>query len=294
MSITMKQLLDAGAHFGHQTHRWNPKMKEYIYGARNGIYIINLEKTVEQWKHARKAIVNTVTGGKKVLFVGTKPQAAEIVQEEAERSKQHYVNRRWLGGMLTNFETIRKRIQRLEELEKILTTEDAKNYSKKDQLKMGKEKLKLERSLNGIKTMQALPGLLVVVDPNKEHIAVQEATKLGIPIVSITDTNCNPDNIDYVLPANDDALKSVRLFFSEIANACIEGAQAFEIRIQEESRKRMQQEAEEKKKAKTAVAEGKTEVRMETAGEGQEKGPIVEKKKSTKKPTTPEEVTPRS
>lgn len=294
MSITMKQLLDAGAHFGHQTHRWNPKMKEYIYGARNGIYIINLEKTVEQWKHARKAIVNTVSGGKKVLFVGTKPQAAEIVQEEAERSKQHYVNRRWLGGMLTNFETIRKRIQRLEEVEKILTTEDAKNYSKKDQLKMGKEKLKLERSLNGIKTMQALPGLLVVVDPNKEHIAVQEATKLGIPIVSITDTNCNPDNIDYVLPANDDALKSVRLFFSEIANACIEGAQAFEIRIQEETRKRMQQEAEEKKKAKTVSAEGKTEVKLATAGEGQEKGPIVEKKKSTKKPTTPEEVTPQS
>lgn len=293
MSITMKQLLDAGAHFGHQTHRWNPKMKEYIYGARNGIYIINLEKTVEQWKHARKAIVNTVTGGKKVLFVGTKPQAAEIVQEEAERSKQHYVNRRWLGGMLTNFETIRKRIQRLDELEKILTTDDAKNYSKKDQLKMGKEKLKLERSLNGIKTMQALPGLLVIVDPNKEHIAVQEATKLGIPIVSITDTNCNPDNIDYVLPANDDALKSVRLFFSEIANACTEGAQAFELRIQEETRKRMQQEAEEKKKAKASGTEGKAEQKQEAQGEGQEKGPIVEKKKSTKKAATPEEVTPR-
>ena len=278
MSITMKQLLDAGAHFGHQTHRWNPKMKPYIFGARNGIYIINLEKTVEQWGKARKAIVQTVTNGKKVLFVGTKPQAAEIVQEEADRSKQHYVNRRWLGGMLTNFETIKKRIQRLEELDKILSTEESKNYSKKDQLKMNKEKLNLEKNLGGIKSMSETPGLLVVVDPNKEHIAVQEAHTLGIPIVSITDTNCNPDNIDHVLPANDDALKSVRLFFSEIANACLEGNSAFEIRIQEETRKRMQQEIENKKKAKEAKPE---EAQAPAAGE--EKGPIVEKKKTTKK-----------
>lgn len=283
MSITMKQLLDAGAHFGHQTHRWNPKMKPYIFGARNGIYIINLEKTVEQWGKARKAIVKTVTEGKKVLFVGTKPQAAEIVQEEADRSKQHYVNRRWLGGMLTNFETIKKRIQRLEELDKILSTEESKNYSKKDQLKMTKEKLNLEKNLGGIKSMSETPGLLVVVDPNKEHIAVQEAHTLGIPIVSITDTNCNPDNIDHVLPANDDALKSVRLFFSEIANACLEGNSAFEIRIQEETRKRMQQEIENKKKAKEAKSE---EAPAPTAGE--EKGPIVEKKKTTKKATSTE------
>lgn len=278
MSITMKQLLDAGAHFGHQTHRWNPKMKPYIYGARNGIYIINLEKTLDQWNKARKAIVNTVSHGKKVLFVGTKLQAAEIVQEEAERSKQYYVNRRWLGGMLTNFETIKKRIQRLQEIETILTTDDSKNYSKKDQLKMAKEKLKLERSLNGIKQMSETPGLLVVVDPNKEHIAIQEAATLGIPVVSITDTNCNPDNIEHVLPANDDALKSVRLFFSEIANACIEGNGAFEIRIQEETRKRMQQELENKKKAKEAKPE-----EAAAPAEGAEKGPIVEKKKTVKK-----------
>lgn len=284
MSITMKQLLDAGAHFGHQTHRWNPKMKPYIFGARNGIYIINLEKTVEQWSKARKAIVNTVSQGKKVLFVGTKPQAAEIVQEEAERSKQFFVNRRWLGGMLTNFETIKKRIQRLAELEKILTTDDSKNYSKKDQLKMGKEKANLEKNLGGIKSMNETPGLLVVVDPNKEHIAIQEAHTLGIPIVSITDTNCNPDHIDYVLAANDDALKSVRLFFSEIANACVEGNSAFEIRIQEETRKRMQQEIENKKKAKDV----KTDEVQPTAGEGAEKGPIVEKKKTTKKVASPE------
>lgn len=279
MSITMKQLLDAGAHFGHQTHRWNPKMKPYIYGARNGIYIINLEKTLDQWTKARKAIVQTVTQGKKVLFVGTKLQAQEIVQEEAERSKQFYVNRRWLGGMLTNFETIKKRIQRLEELTKILTTEEAKNYSKKDQLKMNKEKLNLEKNLNGIKSMSETPGLLVVVDPNKEHIAIQEANTLGIPVVSITDTNCNPDNIEHVLPANDDALKSVRLFFSEIANACLEGNGAFEIRIQEESRKRMQQEIENKKKAKEAKPE-------EVAASEGEKGPIVEKKKTVKKAST--------
>lgn len=284
MSITMKQLLDAGAHFGHQTHRWNPKMKPYIYGARNGIYIINLEKTLDQWNKARKAIVNTVTHGKKVLFVGTKLQAQEIVQEEAERSKQHYVNRRWLGGMLTNFETIKKRIQRLEELDKILTTDESKNYSKKDQLKMSKEKLNLEKNLGGIKSMNETPGLLVVVDPNKEHIAVQEAHTLGIPIVSITDTNCNPDNIDHVLPANDDALKSVRLFFSEIANACLEGNSALEIRIQEESRKRMQQEIENKKKAKETKAEETTPAASE------EKGPIVEKKKTTKKAAATEEA----
>ena len=283
MSITMKQLLDAGAHFGHQTHRWNPKMKPYIFGARNGIYIINLEKTVEQWSKARKAIVNTVSQGKKVLFVGTKPQAAEIVQEEAERSKQFFVNRRWLGGMLTNFETIKKRIQRLAELEKILTTDDSKNYSKKDQLKMGKEKANLEKNLGGIKSMNETPGLLVVVDPNKEHIAIQEAHTLGIPIVSITDTNCNPDHIDYVLAANDDALKSVRLFFSEIANACVEGNSAFEIRIQEETRKRMQQEIENKKKAKDVKTD---EVQPEV--QSGEKGTIVEKKKTTKKVASPE------
>ena len=289
MSITMKQLLDAGAHFGHQTHRWNPKMKPYIYGARNGIYIINLEKTLDQWNKARKAIVNTVTHGKKVLFVGTKLQAQEIVQEEAERSKQFYVNRRWLGGMLTNFETIKKRIQRLQEIETILSTDDSKNYSKKDQLKMGKEKLKLERSLSGIKTMSETPGLLVVVDPNKEHIAIQEAATLGIPVVSITDTNCNPDNIEHVLPANDDALKSVRLFFSEIANACIEGNGAFEIRIQEETRKRMQQELENKKKAK----EAKPEDAAPAPSQGGEKGPIVEKKKTAKKVTSTE-VAPKA
>lgn len=285
MSITMKQLLDAGAHFGHQTHRWNPKMKPYIYGARNGIYIINLEKTLDQWNRARKAIVNTVTHGKKVLFVGTKLQAQEIVQEEATRSKQFYVNRRWLGGMLTNFETIKKRIQRLEELEKILTTDESKNYSKKDQLKMGKEKANLEKNLNGIKSMSEIPGLIVVVDPNKEHIAVQEASTLGIPVVSITDTNCNPDNIEHVLPANDDALKSVRLFFSEIANACLEGNSAFEIRIQEETRKRMQQELENKKKAK----EVKTE-ETPAPEAGSESGPIVEKKKTTKKAVATEET----
>ena len=285
MSITMKQLLDAGAHFGHQTHRWNPKMKPYIYGARNGIYIINLEKTLDQWTKARKAIVQTVTHGKKVLFIGTKLQAQEIVQEEATRSKQFYVNRRWLGGMLTNFDTIKKRIQRLTELEKILTTDESKNYSKKDQLKMNKEKLNLEKNLGGIKEMTETPGLLVVVDPNKEHIAIQEANTLGIPVVSITDTNCNPDNIEHVLPANDDALKSVRLFFSEIANACLEGNSAFEIRIQEESRKRMQQEIENKKKAKEAKAE-----EAPAPLEGGEKGPIVEKKKPTKKAAATEKT----
>ena len=297
MSITIKSLLDAGAHFGHQTHRWNPKMKPYIYGARNGIYIINLEKTLEQWNIAREAIVKTVTAGKKVLFVGTKTQAQEIVQEEADRSGQHYVNRRWLGGMLTNFETIRKRITRLEQLEEILGGDESKNYSKKDQLKMTKEKQKLERSLSGIKTMQKLPGLLVIVDPNKEHISVQEANKLGIPIVSITDTNCDPDNIDFVLPANDDALKSVRLFFAQIAEACLEGSRAFELRIQEETQKRMAQEAERKKTEAAAPEKEKKEEKPKKESkkkEAQEKGPIVEKKTSKKAAASTEEATPNS
>ncbi|MEZ4704402.1 MAG: 30S ribosomal protein S2 [Bdellovibrionota bacterium] len=290
MSITIQSLLDAGAHFGHQTHRWNPKMKPYIHGARNGIYIINLEKTLSQWNKTRKVVVNTVSKGGKVLFVGTKPQAQEIVQEESDRAKQYYVNRRWLGGMLTNFETIKKRIDRLNEIEEILGTEKVKEHSKKDILFITKEKHRLEKSLSGIKKLDRTPELIVVIDPNKEHIAVKEAQKLNIPIISIVDTNCNPDGIDYVIPANDDALKSIRLFLSEIANACLEGAEQYEVVLQEQTKKRLQAEAERKKPQQKAAEQpvaaaakeekAKTDTKKEKAS-----GPIVEKK-TTKKETT--------
>ncbi|MCB0327443.1 MAG: 30S ribosomal protein S2 [Bdellovibrionales bacterium] len=284
MSITIQSLLDAGAHFGHQTHRWNPKMKPYIHGARNGIYIINLEKTLSQWNKTRKVVVDKISKGGKIIFVGTKPQAQEIIQEECERAKQFYVNRRWLGGMLTNFETIKKRIDRLNEIEEILGTDKIKEHSKKDILFITKEKQRLEKSLSGIKSMDKVPSLMVVIDPNKEHIAVKEAQKLGIPIISIVDTNCNPDGIDYVIPANDDALKSIRLFLSEIANACLEGAQEYEVYVQEQSKKRLQAEAERKKLAEQQ-AQSKTDESIKEVAEEEnkkDKGPVVEKKVTKK------------
>lgn len=247
MSVGIRELLEAGAHFGHQTHRWNPKMKPYIFGQRNGIYIINLELTVNQWKKARQMITKTVASGKKVLFVGTKPQVQELIQEEATRAKQFNVNRRWLGGMLTNFKTIKTRIDRLDEIDSIKTSEKAKNYSKKDIVGLDKEYEKLDKSLHGIRDMRSTPGLVFVVDPKKEHLAIREAQRLFIPVIAITDTNCDPDGIDYVIPANDDALKSVSLFLKDAADACLEGSKAFEERIQEESRQRLKAEAEAKR-----------------------------------------------
>ncbi len=254
MPITIRELLDAGAHFGHQTHRWNPKMKPYIFGARNGIYIINLEKTAAQWKIAEQAITETVSRGRKVLFVGTKPAAQEIVAEEALRAGQFYVNRRWLGGMLTNFRTIKSRIDRLEELDKAKENEGSVRLVKKETLRLEKERQKLERSLYGIKKMSKLPGLVIVIDPNKEHIASREARKLGIPLLAITDTNCNPEGIDLMIPANDDAIKSVKLFVHAAAEACMQGEKLFEKKIQEETRRKAEAEAEAKRKQEEAKA----------------------------------------
>ncbi|MCB0272612.1 MAG: 30S ribosomal protein S2 [Bdellovibrionales bacterium] len=275
MSITLENLLNAGAHFGHQTHRWNPKMKPYIFGARNGIYIINLEKTLTQWNEARHAIEKVVAQGGKLMFVGTKPQAAEIIEEEAKRADQYFVNRRWLGGMLTNFPTIELRINRLKELETFLVSEDVKDLPKKEVSRLEKEKIKLERSLSGIKNMKDLPKMLVVVDPNKEHLACAEARNLNIPIVAIVDTNCDPDGIDFVVPANDDALKSIRLFFTEIANTCLEGSKTYEsvLRKQEATKK-----VDEQKTAKADKAEDKSTEKK--------KGPVVERKKATQETTT--------
>ncbi len=223
--ITMKQLLEAGVHFGHQTRRWNPKMKEYIFTERNGIYIIDLQKTVRMVEVAYNAVRQMAADGGKILFIGTKKQAQDAVREEAERCGMFYVNQRWLGGMLTNFQTIKKRIARLNELEEIESTEYWSKLTKKEQAQLQHEKEKLEKNLGGIKGMKSLPDMAFVIDPRRERIAVAELRKLGIPIVAIVDTNCDPDEIDYVIPGNDDAIRAVKLLTSKIADAVIEGRQ---------------------------------------------------------------------
>ena len=223
--VSMKQLLEAGVHFGHQTRRWNPKMARYIFTERNGIYIIDLQKTVKKLEEAYMFVRDVAANGDSVLFVGTKKQAGESIKEEAERAGAHYVNARWLGGMLTNFKTIRQRIQRLEQVRKMQEDGTFDRLPKKEVGKLELEIEKLEKYLGGIKTMNKLPGALFIVDPRKERIAVAEAKKLGIPIVAIVDTNCDPDEIDYVIPGNDDAIRAVKLIASTMADAIIEGRQ---------------------------------------------------------------------
>lgn len=223
--ITMKQLLEAGVHFGHQTRRWNPKMDRFIYMERNGIYIIDLQQTVKKFDEAYAFIKEVVAGGKGVLFVGTKKQAQETIKDEARRCEMYFVNQRWLGGMLTNYKTIRKRVSRLKELEKMEAEGAFEVLSKKEVAKLRNEWDRLERFLGGIKNMDKLPGAVFVVDPRKEKIAVAEARKLGIPVVAIVDTNCDPDEIDYVIPGNDDAIRAVRLISSKIADAVLESKQ---------------------------------------------------------------------
>ena len=224
--ITMKQLLETGVHFGHQTKRWNPKMAKYIYGDRNGIHIINLEQTVELIeKDAYPFVVDVVKSGKSILFVGTKKQAQDAIKEEAERCGQYYVNARWLGGMLTNFKTIRTRIDRLNKLNNMEKMGEFDLLPKKEISKLKEERDKLETNLGGIKDMRTLPGALFIVDPDQEDIAVKEARSLNIPIVAITDTNCDPDVIDHVIPGNDDAIRAVKLIASVIADAVIEANQ---------------------------------------------------------------------
>ena len=223
--ISMKQLLEAGVHFGHQTRRWNPKMAEYIYTERNGIYIINLQKTVKKIEEAYAFIKEVAENGQDVLFVGTKKQAQDSIKEEAERVGMYFVNARWLGGMMTNFKTIQQRIDRLNQLKKMEEDGTFDLLPKKEVAKLNLEIEKLDKYLGGIKDMKKLPGALFVVDPRKEKIAVAEAHKLGIPVVAIVDTNCDPDEVDYVIPGNDDAIRAVKLISSTIANAIIEGRQ---------------------------------------------------------------------
>ena len=267
--ITMRQLLEAGVHFGHQTRRWNPKMKKYIFGARNGIYIIDLQQTVKMFRKAYDFIVDTTSQGKSVLFVGTKKQARDSVYEEANRAETFYVQNRWLGGMLTNFQTIKKNISRFDYLNTIDNDGTIEEYPKKERVKMIKERAKLESDIGGISRMKSLPGAIFIIDPKNEAIAVREGKRLGIPIVAVVDTNCDPDDIDYVIPGNDDAIRSIRLFTSKISDACIEGRQRYEERQQAGSDK----EDMSDKDIEMAASE---ELERTVVSDGTD-GPVVEK-----------------
>jgi small subunit ribosomal protein S2 len=290
--ISMKLLLEAGVHFGHQTRKWNPKMKPYIFGARNGIYIIDLQNTVKLLREAYSFIVRTVSEGGTVLFVGTKRQAQETIIEEAERCGMYHVSNRWLGGMLTNFQTIRARINRLKELEEMKRDGTISRYTKKEALRMDKELVKLEKSLGGIKNMDGLPSAIYIVDTKKEKIAVNEGKKLGMPTVAIVDTNVDPEDIDYVIPGNDDAIRSIRLLTSIIADACIEGHE------QREEKLRAEQELEAAQEA--AAQEGREEEEEIPVSEEKKEGPDIivlpkrQKGEKTSETTAPEDMQPES
>lgn len=268
--VTMKELLESGVHFGHQTKRWNPKMKPYIFGARNGIYIVDLQKTVRMFKAAYNFIIDTVANGKSVLFVGTKKQARESIYEEANRCEMFYVHNRWLGGMLTNFQTIKKSIDRLNYLNTIENDGSIELFPKKERLKLGKERGKLDSTLGGIRNMGKLPGAIFVVDPKNEAIAIREGRRLGIPIVAIVDTNCDPDEVDYIIPGNDDAIRAIRLISSKIADACIEGQQRLKERVQAEADKEVEEPTEIESAAAT-LKPGERKVISDGSA-----GPIVE------------------
>jgi small subunit ribosomal protein S2 len=254
--MTLRQLLESGAHFGHQTNRWNPKMKRYIYGARNGIYIIDLQQTLQQFLVAYRFIRSASARGERVLFVGTKKQAQDIVSQEAERSQQYFVNQRWLGGALTNFTTIRQSLNRLKAYDQMQETGAWDVLPKKEVLQLQKKRAKLEKILGGVKTMESLPGAVFIIDCKKERIAIAEAKKLGIPTVALVDTNCDPDDIDYVIPCNDDAIRAIRLMAAGIADAALEGMHERQAAMQspEPPRSPAQQPAERSEAAAVAVA----------------------------------------
>ena len=248
--VSMKQMLETGVHFGHQTRRWNPKMRPFIFGARNGIHIIDLQQTVKLFRTAHDKLVETVAKGGKVLFIGTKRQAQEAVAAEAGRAGQFHVTNRWMGGTLTNFATIQKSIERLKKLEAMFEDGSVNRYQKKEVLTLQREMAKLELTLGGIKNMDRLPQIAFIIDPNREEIAVKECRKLGIPIVAVTDTNCDPDLIDYIIPGNDDAIRAIKLFVTAMAEACLEG---------EAMRKDAKNKDAEEELKKAAAAEEKAE-----------------------------------
>ncbi len=267
----MKELLEAGVHFGHQTKRWNPKMKEYIFGERNGIYIIDLQKTLKMFKEASKFVTDLTAGGKTVLFVGTKRQAQDAIAEEAQRCGMFYVNQRWLGGLLTNWVTVQKSVKRLKELDDMATDGRYELLPKKEVIKLERERKHLQANLAGIKELSRLPDAIFVIDSNKEQIAVREARKLGIPVVAVVDTNCDPSEVDYVIPGNDDALRAIRLFASKIADSAVEGVQlAKDVQTQELATAAGMASEAEAAAAGEAPAEGVTadiSASEETAGE---------------------------
>ena len=273
--VTMKQLLEAGVHFGHQTRRWNPKMKAYIFGARNGIYIIDLQKTVRLFKRAYSFVQDTVASGGSVLFVGTKKQAQDAIYEEATRANQFYVNQRWLGGMLTNFSTIKQSIDRMNTIGAVLERPDDTNYTKKELGMLKRQFDKLNKDLAGIRDMRKIPAALFIVDPKKENIAVKEANKLKIPIVGIVDTNCDPDEIDYIIPGNDDAIRAIRLFAARVADACMEGRTMYEASLKEDvgeapitvETKPEEYPAVEEQEAAATTAEAKKSAEEEASGQ---------------------------
>ena len=252
VDVSMKQLLEAGTHFGHQTKRWNPKMKPYIFGAKNGIYIIDLQKTLRLFRKAIKFVVNATSEGKTVLFIATKKQAQTCLEEEAMRCNMYHVTNRWLGGMLTNFETIKKRIERLNELEKMKEGGLFEVLPKKEVLMLDRESEKLSKNLSGIKEMKKLPDIIFVIDPKREVIAIAEARKLGIPIIAMVDTNCDPDGIDFLIPANDDAIRSIKLVCSTISEAVLEGAAIWSRKKKDIEVKAIEQKESEKAAKKVA------------------------------------------
>jgi len=281
--IIMSQLLEAGVHFGHQTTRWNPKMKKYIYGARNGIHIVNLQKTLTHFKEAEKYLKNISQQGKKILFVATKKQAQELIAEQSERAGMYYVNQRWLGGTLTNFTTIRKSIQRLLELERLEEETQFEQLHKKEAQEKRKEIAKLNKFLQGIKHMKDLPDVMFVVDTRKERIAMAEAIKLGIKVVALVDTNCDPDGIDYVIPGNDDAIRSIELFASRIADICLEGQEIYKA-VQKEKQEAAAKEAAIKEAAaKEKEAAAAKEAAARKAAAAAKKPPKPDPKKAEAK-----------
>jgi small subunit ribosomal protein S2 len=261
--ISMRALLEAGVHFGHNTGRWNPKMKQYIFGARNGIHIIDLQHTVKLFRQAFQAVVDTTGRGETILFVGTKKQAQDVIVEEAGRSNQHYVTQRWLGGTLTNFRTVKGSLERLRGLEKMEEDGTLFALTKREQVMIKRDRDKLMKSLGGIKGLSKVPGMLFVIDPHKEHIAVDEARKLEIPVVAITDTNCDPDQIDYVIPGNDDAIRAIKLFAAKIADAAILGT-----KIWKETARNRGQEREETGERVIHVSSGGDGPRVEMSTGG--------------------------
>ncbi len=258
MVVTMKELLEAGVHFGHQVKRWNPRMKKYIFGQRNGIYIIDLQKTVKMFEVAYNFIRDISGKGESVLFVGTKKQAQDVIIEESGRAQSFFVNQRWLGGMLTNFKTVKQGIEKLKKIEKMKEDGTFDLLTKKEVSKYETERQRLEKNLSGVKEMNALPGAVFIIDPKKEAIAVAEARKLAIPIVALVDTNCNPDDIDYVIPGNDDAIRSIKLLTSKIAEAVLEGKSVLNKTVEDESEKEAIQEkiAEEEEQEKKEEVTG--------------------------------------